>query len=202
MLRSLVTSRRQASCRRRRHDAAAPSLPGRWREGPLAPIGSVPSSDMKLQLKDEVWSQGSRGHWIFHPISVAIGSKLRVGSCSLGSLSCCTTWRLNVSRIGSATHQPRVVHVVIAAQSTADDGRATYATPLAAGGEVCPSLLPARFAMTPLMSVLHPERSSDLRWLSFSGKTLQDRGRSPARGSEPSRHIRPRPTALARVAQG
>jgi hypothetical protein len=55
-----------------------------------------------------------------------------------GSLSCCTTWRLNVSRIGSATHQPRMVHVVVAAQSPADDGRATYATPLAAGGEICP----------------------------------------------------------------
>ena len=51
------------------------------------------------------------------------------------------------------------VQVVVAAQSPADDGRATYATPLAAVGEVCPSLLPARFAMTPLMSVLHPERT-------------------------------------------
>lgn len=52
------------------------------------------------------------------------------------------------------------VQVVVAAQSPADDGRATYATPLAAVGEVCPSLLPARFAMTPLMSVLHPERTN------------------------------------------
>jgi hypothetical protein len=35
---------------------------------------------------------------------------------SLRVLSCCTTWRLNVSRRGSATPQPRVVHVVVAAQ--------------------------------------------------------------------------------------
>jgi hypothetical protein len=80
-----------------------------------------------------------------------------------GSLSCCTTWRLNVSRRCSATPQPRVVHVVVAAQSPADYGRPTYATPLAAVGEVCPSLLPARFAMTPLMSVLHPERMRVVR---------------------------------------
>ena len=80
-----------------------------------------------------------------------------------GSLSCCTTWRLNVLRRGSATPQPRVVNVVVAAQSPADYGCATYATPPAAVGEVCPSLLPARFAMTPLMSVLHPERSDVAR---------------------------------------
>jgi SRSO17 transposase len=76
-----------------------------------------------------------------------------------GSSSCCTTWRLNVSRRGSATPQPRVVYVVVAAQSPADDGRATYATSLAAFGEVCPWLLPARFAKTRLMPDLHPERS-------------------------------------------
>ena len=55
-----------------------------------------------------------------------------------GSLSCCTTWRLNLSRRGSATPQPRVVHVVVATQSLADYGRATYATPLAAVGRFVP----------------------------------------------------------------
>ena len=97
-----------------------------------------------------------------------------------GSLSCCTTWHLNVSRRGSATPQPRVVHVVVAAQSPADCGRATYATPLAAVGEVCPSLLPARFAMTPLISVLHPERTCRGR---RSGGTARTGGAS--RGARP-----------------
>src|ERR1019366_5644623 len=97
-----------------------------------------------------------------------------------GSLSCCTTWRLNVYRRGSATPQPRVVHVVDAGQSLADVRRATYATPLAAVGEVCPSLLPARFAMTPLISVLHPERTCRGR---RSGGTARTGGAS--RGARP-----------------
>jgi hypothetical protein len=89
-----------------------------------------------------------------------IAKVLRVLS---GSLGCCTTSRLNVSRRASATPQPCVVHVVAAAQSPAGDGRATYATPLAAVGEVCPWLLPARFAKTHLMSGLHPERMRVVR---------------------------------------
>ena len=39
---------------------------------------------------------------------------------------------------GSATPQPRVMHLVVAAQSPVVDQRATHATPLAAVGEVCP----------------------------------------------------------------
>ena len=135
--------------------AAGASRYHAWRRGALAQASSPRSArtwrTASGTARSAPWSAcGPRWRWLAH------SSFLR------GSLSCCTMWRLNVSRRGSATPQPRVVHVVVAAQSPADCGRATYATLLAAVGEVSPSLLPARFAMTPLMSVLHPERMSCL----------------------------------------
>ena len=58
-------------------------------------------------------------------------------------------------------------------------GLATYATLRAAVSELCPSLLPARFAVTPLMSVLHPDRNRDLRRLD---SVRQRESRDPAFG--------------------
>src|ERR1035438_4800281 len=56
------------------------------------------------------WPHGRRSHW---PAPM---------SFLWGSLSCCATWRLNVSQKASATSQPRVVHVVVAAQSDVGGG--------------------------------------------------------------------------------